>query len=125
LTQAGALLLLLVLALGLAWRPATRRAVPRGIQVGAAATLVVAAVLGALMLFAWDRFFVDFHGLFFEGDSWRFSRTDTLLRLYPDEFWVGVAAWISGITVGLALLLLLAATAIVRRLRDSGRTEAG
>ena len=115
--QLAAILVIAGLALALAWQPATRRAVPRGLQVGAATTLVVAALLGVVMLFAWDNFFVDFHKVFFQGDTWRFARTDTLLRLYPDEFWVGVAAWIAGITVALAGALLAAGTLVLRRLR--------
>src|SRR5262245_18402931 len=46
--QETALLVLLVLGIALAWRPSTRRAVPRGIQLGSAATLAVAALLGAV-----------------------------------------------------------------------------
>lgn len=113
--QLVALALVLVLLLALAWRPTTRRAVPRGVQIGAAMTLGVAAVLGAVMLLTWDDFFVGFHGVLFEGDSWRFARTDTLLRLYPDEFWVGVAAWIAGITVALALVLVIVSTLVLTR----------
>ncbi len=75
------------------------------------------------MLLAWDSFFVDFHGVFFEGDTWRFAQTDTLLRLFPDEFWIGVAAWIAGITVALALVLLVGSTFLLRRFRAVGRTE--
>ncbi len=121
--QLVALLVVLVLLLALAWRPATRRAVPRGVQIGSGATLGVAALLGAVMLFAWDGFFVRFHEIFFEGDTWQFSRTDTLLRLYPDEFWVGVAAWIAGITVVLALVLAVASTLVLRRMREPTSTQ--
>jgi integral membrane protein (TIGR01906 family) len=114
--QLVALALLAVLALGLVWRARTRRALLRGLQVGAAAMLALAAVLGVVMLVAWDRFFVWFHELFFAGSTWLFSNTDTLIRLYPDEFWIGVAAWISAITVALALALLAATTMLLRRL---------
>jgi integral membrane protein (TIGR01906 family) len=115
--QLVTLLLVVVPLVALAWRPGTRRAAPRGIQIGSAATLAVAAAVGLLMLVAWDGFFVGFHEMFFEGDSWRFSRTDTLLRLYPDEFWVGVASWIAGLTVALAVVLLVATTLLLRRER--------
>jgi integral membrane protein (TIGR01906 family) len=118
--QLAALALVLGLLVALAWRPASRRAVPRGIQLGSGATLAVATVIGIVMLVAWDGFFVRFHEMFFEGDTWRFSRTDTLLRLYPDEFWVGVAAWIAGITVTLALVLFVAATLLLRRDKADG-----
>ena len=77
--------------------------------------LVVAAVLGIVMLVAWNRFFVWFHELFFAGNTWLFANSDTLIRLYPDEFWIGVAAWISAITVALALALLAVTTVVLRR----------
>lgn len=104
---AHAMLLALVAAatLALAYRPATRSAVPRGLRAGAVATLAIAVALGLFMLAAWDSFFVRFHGAFFEADTWRFPSTDTLIRLYPDEFWIGVAAWIAALTVVLALLV--------------------
>lgn len=102
-------------ALVLALRPATRAIVPRGLRYGVLASLPVAAVVGAVMLVAWESFFTRFHELFFEGDTWRFPSTDTLIRLYPDEFWMGVAAWIAGLTVALALAVFALATAWLRR----------
>jgi integral membrane protein (TIGR01906 family) len=115
--QLVALLALVAAALALVWRPAGRRTLLRGLQAGGAAMLGIAAVLGALMLLAWDRFFVWFHELFFTGDTWQFRSTDTLLRLYPDEFWIGVAAWISAITVVWALGILGVSTVLLRRVR--------
>jgi integral membrane protein (TIGR01906 family) len=32
-------------------------------------------------------FFAGFHSLFFEGDSWLFLFSDTLIRLFPIRFW--------------------------------------
>ena len=32
-------------------------------------------------------FFTQFHHLFFEGDSWLFLFSDTLIRLFPIRFW--------------------------------------
>jgi len=105
LVQAILLALVAAAALALAYLPSTRSAVPRGLRAGATATLAIAAALGLFMLVAWDSFFVRFHGVFFDANTWRFPSTDTLIRLYPDEFWVGVAAWIAALTVALALLL--------------------
>jgi len=102
----------------LAFRPATRSAVPRGLRAGAVATLAIAAALGLFMLVAWSSFFVRFHGVFFDADTWRFPSTDTLIRLYPDEFWIGVAAWIAALTVALALLLWGLATGWLRHVPE-------
>lgn len=33
------------------------------------------------------NFFVGFHRLFFEGDTWMFLYSDTLIRLFPLRFW--------------------------------------
>lgn len=74
---------------------------------GAVGTIVAVGLLAAPDLF-WD-FFTLFHGLFFEGDSWLFQYSDTLIRLFPIRFWQDaflLAAFIS-VGGGLALALLL------------------
>src|SRR5262249_1183737 len=53
-------------------RPA-RRWLPRGLRWGGVLTLVIAGVIGIVMAVSWDTFFVDFHRLFFAGDTWRFD----------------------------------------------------
>jgi integral membrane protein (TIGR01906 family) len=58
------------------------------LTIGIAGTAGLIGTLGASgsgMLF-W-QFFSGFHGLFFSGDSWLFSYSDTLIRLYPLRFW--------------------------------------
>ena len=51
---------------------------------------VVAAVVAVGMFLIPDlfwSFFSGFHALFFEGDSWLFAYSDTLIRLFPIRFW--------------------------------------
>ncbi|MEK6751468.1 MAG: TIGR01906 family membrane protein [Chloroflexota bacterium] len=52
-------------------------------------------------------FFSWFHSLFFEGDSWLFFYSDTLIRLFPIRFWqdafLAAAALSLGGGLGLAL----------------------
>jgi len=62
-----------------------------------------------VILLGFDGFFVRFHEIFFSGDSWQFSNADTLIRIYPEQFWIDV----SRITAGLAVLqaIVLAALA--------------
>lgn len=93
----------------------TRWLLPRALRWGSVATLAIAALAGVGMVAAWNGFFERFHGVFFEGDTWRFPSTDTLIRLYPDEFWMGVAAWIAGLSVLGAVLLLAGTTLVLRR----------
>jgi integral membrane protein (TIGR01906 family) len=104
LAQLVALVVVAMLALGL-FRTRLRTVVPQGLLVGALATLAIAALAVPLILLGFDGFFVRFHELFFEGDSWRFSDTDTLIRVYPEEFWVDVSRLAAAMTVVQALLV--------------------
>ncbi len=72
---------------------------------GALATLVVAVLLVPVILLGFDGFFTRFHEMFFEGDSWRFSSTDTLIRIYPERFWEDVSRLAATITVVQAIVL--------------------
>ena len=47
----------------------------------------------------WD-FFTGFHHLFFEGDSWLFLYSDTLIRLFPIRFWQDAFLAAAIITLG-------------------------
>jgi uncharacterized membrane protein len=53
-------------------------------------------------------FFADFHHLFFQGNSWLFPDSDTLIRLYPLQFWqdavlsIGIISALCGLALGLA-----------------------
>jgi integral membrane protein (TIGR01906 family) len=55
------------------------------------------------------NFFAGFHSLFFEGDSWMFLFSDTLIRLFPIRFWqdaflfAAVIALGGGVGLGLGL----------------------
>ena len=105
--QRGGLVVVLaiaVLAVALA-RTRLRTAVPRGLLAGALATLVVAVLLVPVILLGFDGFFTRFHEMFFEGDSWRFSSTDTLIRIYPERFWEDVSQLAATITVVQAIVL--------------------
>ena len=114
--QLVALVVIAALALGLAWT-GLRRVVPRGLLIGSLATLAVAALGVPFILLGFDRFFTRFHETFFEGDSWRFSDTDTLIRLYPERFWEDVSQLAAASTVAQAVVLALAAWLWLRAVR--------
>ena len=60
--------------------------------------LVILLLLAAVVNFNW--FFTQFHHLFFEGDTWLFSYTDTLIQLFPLPFWFDtVQVWVLGAIV--------------------------
>ena len=54
-------------------------------------------VLGILVALFWDKVFVIFHKLFFDNDYWIFDyRTDPIILLLPDEFFMHCALLIFG-----------------------------
>ena len=118
--QLLAVVAIAALALALAWTQ-LRAVVPRGLLVGALATLTVAALGVPFILLGFDRFFTRFHEVFFEGDSWRFSNTDTLIRLYPERFWQDVSQLAAAITVAQAVVLAPGAWLWLRSVRGRSR----
>jgi len=94
------------------WWQAYRMGLMRGgwLMVGLAVTVGLIVVIGILInpdIFF--SFFAAFHGLFFEGDSWLFLYSDTLIRLFPIRFWqdaillAAVIALGGGVALGLGL----------------------
>ncbi|MBE0681118.1 MAG: TIGR01906 family membrane protein [Anaerolineales bacterium] len=84
------LLVLVVLAWNGDWLPEYLAGLHRGgwWMIGLAITLGFIAGAGILLnpdIF-W-AFFSWFHNIFFEGDSWLFYYSDTLIRLFPIRFW--------------------------------------
>lgn len=104
-SQLIALVVIGALALGLA-RTRFRAAVPLGLLAGAAATLAAALLAVPLILLGFDGFFTRFHEVFFSGDSWQFNNADTLIRIYPEQFWQDVSRLAAGIAVAQALVLV-------------------
>ncbi len=113
-----------VVLLTIAWlasrgRPARLHALWRGLGWGAVAAIGLLGLLALFMLVDFDAFFTAFHGVFFEGDSWRFPSDDTLRRLYPYAFWGIAGGALALLTIGQALALGLMA----RRRRVSAWTS--
>jgi uncharacterized membrane protein len=46
------------------------------------------------------QFFTFFHTLFFEGDSWLFYYSDSLIRLFPIRFWQDAFLWAAALALG-------------------------
>ncbi|MGJ3240447.1 MAG: TIGR01906 family membrane protein [Anaerolineae bacterium] len=71
------------------------------LTVGLIITIILLAVT------AWDMFFTGFHSLFFEDGTWQFYYSDTLIRLYPEQFWFD-ASLLVGIMTTLGSVAILA-----------------
>lgn len=114
---------LLILGLTLRRSQRWRRVVPRGLLMGSLATFGVVLLAVPLILLGFDGFFLRFHELFFTGDTWRFSTTDTLLRLYPEAFWRDTAQLVVAIVLVQACVVALASGWWLRRLRSDPSTS--
>ena len=85
---AGVLLILLSLIAMIYLRRRSTGGVRRGLFAGSIVTLVIIIGLGVLAVLGWEQFFTEFHRVFFANGTWTFSLQDTLIRLFPGQFWV-------------------------------------
>lgn len=91
----------------------------RPLLVTVVVALSVAAALGLYILLNFGSFFTEFHHVFFEGDTWLFRRDDTLIRLFPTDFWFDAVTIIAGLTVLELILVGAGAWFWERRARDA------
>lgn len=73
---------------------------------GSVFTLTLIASIIILSILSWDVFFTAFHQLFFASGTWQFAYSDTLIRLFPEQFWFDAALVIGTFTALSALLIL-------------------
>jgi integral membrane protein (TIGR01906 family) len=77
------------------WLPVYRRMLSCGGQFTAG--LILLLLLYVALNF--QKLFVAFHRIFFEGDTWLFSFSDTLIRLFPMRFWQDVFIFLGVVTL--------------------------
>jgi integral membrane protein (TIGR01906 family) len=78
------------------------------LMIGLAVTVGLIVIVGiALNPNVFWNFFAGFHSLFFEGDSWLFLFSDTLIRLFPIRFWQDAFLWAAVIALGGGIALAL------------------
>jgi integral membrane protein (TIGR01906 family) len=101
---AGALLVLLSIAVIIYLRRRSSGGVRRGLFAGSIVTLALISGLAGLALLGWEQFFTEFHRIFFASGTWTFALEDTLIRLFPGQFWIDA---------GIAIAALVLLTAVV------------
>jgi integral membrane protein (TIGR01906 family) len=70
-------------------------------MIGLAVSLGLIAGIGiAISPNVFWQFFTFFHSIFFEGDSWLFYYSDTLIRLFPIRFWQDAFLWAAILALG-------------------------
>ncbi len=99
---------ILLLLMGLIlWQKGERQALASAIQSGGLLTSGIILSIALLAIFAWQFWFETFHLFFFQPGSWLFSYSDTLIRLFPVEFWFDATLTISILSLAGGLLLTL------------------
>jgi integral membrane protein (TIGR01906 family) len=91
-------------------RTGQRDAFWASLRLGAKIMLWFLLVLSITLIVSFSFVFVGFHRIFFEGDTWLFRYSDTLIRLFPVRFWQVVFIFIIGLTAGLSGLAHLVAS---------------
>lgn len=107
--------LVVILALGVwAWFGGWWQEYLLGLKRGGWLIVGLAVSIGLIVLIGiainpnvFNSFFVAFHSLFFEGDSWLFLYSDTLIRLFPLRFWQDAFLWAAAIALGGGIALAL------------------
>ncbi len=75
-----------------------RKDLALSLKFGGLITTGFIAAIGLLALIGWDTWFAIFHKLFFADGSWTFYYSDTLIRLFPQKFWMDAVFTVSGLS---------------------------
>lgn len=118
LTYAAGLLLLVFFVVSYLVLRKRRGAFGRGLFAGSIVTFVLVVGLAVLAVLGWDRFFTDFHRIFFSQGNWTFQLSDTLIRLFPGQFWIDSAIVIGVLTLLVSSLIIIFAWPTKRSAED-------
>jgi integral membrane protein (TIGR01906 family) len=110
------ILLGVTLLLGLtAWKFGYLKELWKSITLGGWLTLGVIFLVILSTFIDFSALFTAFHGLFFQGDTWLFYESDTLIRLYPLKFWSDAFIYVGVMTIIGALLCIFVPTKFIRK----------
>lgn len=99
----GLIMIVILFYLGKSYAGGIRR----GLFAGAISTIMLFAALTTLAILGWDTFFTSFHNIFFAEGTWTFNYSDTLIRLYPPQFWIDAAITIGAIVILVSVITLI------------------
>jgi integral membrane protein (TIGR01906 family) len=68
-------------------RPETRPDGYKAIMHGGILTMAILLAMIVLLFVAWNVVFTQFHEILFPPGTWTFFYTDSLIRLFPEQFW--------------------------------------
>ena len=104
LTQAIIGIVILLSAVYLA-RTGRGSSAAKALLTGSIFTVGLIGFIGVFAAFAFRFYFVRFHRMFFEGETWMFPNTDTLIQIFPEKFWFDVSLLIVLFTLVSAVII--------------------
>ncbi len=111
-------ILLLIVVGGLillfGWRE-SRDQGARAIKNGGLLTVIIVVAVMVFMAVAWGLAFTLFHNLFFSSGTWTFRYTDSLIRLFPEQFWFDFGMIWTGLILLQGIILALIGFVLGRR----------
>jgi integral membrane protein (TIGR01906 family) len=81
--------------------------VRRGLFAGSILSLAIILSLAVLAVLGWQQFFTEFHRIFFANGSWTFALEDTLIRLFPGQFWIDAGIVIAALVFLVSVVTLI------------------
>ena len=104
---ASGVYLLLFTGMGFKARPQFPREVARLFIWGGGLTLGLVVAIGLFALVGFDTLFLKFHQFSFSNDLWQLDeRSDYLLMMFPQDFWLDATIWVATRAVAGAGLLM-------------------
>ena len=98
-------LLIVASLIVLAREKKNRALAARGLLNGAILTIGLFVAVGLFAATGFQTFFTLFHKVFFEGETWLFNYTDSLIQFYPLPFWFATSIALVAITIGEAIIV--------------------
>lgn len=80
--------------------------VRRSLFAGAVITLLLIITVAVLAALGWQQFFAAFHSVFFADGTWTFAASDTLIRLFPGQFWIDAGIAVAAVVLVVSTLVL-------------------
>jgi hypothetical protein len=94
-----------LLAAGLLFYSQQTASLRLGLLHGAAVTGLLLVFVVLFIAVGFNQFFTLFHQVFFQGDTWIFLWSDSLIRLFPLQFWFDAFLFVGLSTLAEAALL--------------------
>jgi integral membrane protein (TIGR01906 family) len=89
-------------------REQTRLFGAKTMMYGGLFTIGLVLLVMLFMFVAWNQAFTVFHNIFFDPGTWQFFYTDSLIRLFPEQFWFDFGTiWTISILAGGGLLAVV------------------